>query len=252
MSRMLLGASAAALIFAYAHAAFADEAGAVTGGVAGAVGGAAVGGPVGAVVGGVGGAAVGNSMTNHRRYYHGYAYYPYHHHHHHYSLLRRALTGGWVRPRRRKALLERGYRRIGSPASPASLNEKQRTSDVVTSAAARAVGERRRHASPVFAGDCAPAQPSPSFAQARRTTLACRPGKTRRTEACIDLGDRSRRLCHVAGATSAKCQRLMDGQVAATAVRHVVIATPRSAIIQRRGPGAWDRMPARARAMEEQ
>src|SRR5271166_1055686 len=84
MSRMLLGASAAGLIFAFAHAAFADEAGAVTGGVAGAVGGAAVGGPVGAVVGGVGGAAVGNSMTNHRRYYHGYAYYPYHHHHHHY------------------------------------------------------------------------------------------------------------------------------------------------------------------------
>ncbi len=38
-----------------------------------------------------------------------------------------------------------------------------------------------------------------------------------------------RRLCHVAGATSAKCQRLMDGQAAATAVRHVVIATPRSA-----------------------
>src|SRR5208337_123675 len=36
-------------------------------------------------------------------------------------------------------------------------------------------------------------------------------------------------LCHVAGATSAKCQRLMDGQAAATAVRHVVIATPRSA-----------------------
>src|SRR5271166_1687442 len=84
MYRMLLGASAAALIFAFAHAAFADEAGAVTGGVAGAVGGAAVGGPVGAVVGGVGGAAVGDTMTNHRRYYHGYAYYPYHHHHHHY------------------------------------------------------------------------------------------------------------------------------------------------------------------------
>src|SRR5271166_5030088 len=39
----------------------------------------------------------------------------------------------------------------------------------------------------------------------------------------------SGRLCHVAGATSAKCQRLMDGQAAATAVRHVVIATPRSA-----------------------
>jgi glycosyltransferase involved in cell wall biosynthesis len=36
-------------------------------------------------------------------------------------------------------------------------------------------------------------------------------------------------LCHVADATSAKRQRLMDGQAAATAVRHVVIATPRSA-----------------------
>src|SRR4029077_16871148 len=66
MSRMLLGASAAALIFGYAHVAFADDAGAVTGGVAGAIGGAAGGGPVGAVVGGVGGAAVGNSMTHHR------------------------------------------------------------------------------------------------------------------------------------------------------------------------------------------
>src|SRR4029077_10530716 len=39
MSRMLLGASAAALIFGYAHVAFADEAGAVPGGVAGAIGG---------------------------------------------------------------------------------------------------------------------------------------------------------------------------------------------------------------------
>ncbi len=35
--------------------------------------------------------------------------------------------------------------------------------------------------------------------------------------------------CQVAGMTSAKCQRLMDGQAAATAFRHVVIATPRSA-----------------------
>jgi hypothetical protein len=37
MSRMLLGAPAAALIFGYAHVAFADEAGAVTGGAAGAL-----------------------------------------------------------------------------------------------------------------------------------------------------------------------------------------------------------------------
>src|SRR5580704_4913827 len=125
MSRMLLGASAAALIFGYAHVAFADEAGAVTGGVAGAIGGAAVGGPVGAVVGGVGGAAVGNSMTHHRHY--GYAYYPYHHHHHHYYYEERS----WGRPR--NPLPERAY------ASLASLNEKQRTSDV-TSAPARAVG----------------------------------------------------------------------------------------------------------------
>src|SRR5271157_6637667 len=44
-----------------------------------------------------------------------------------------------------------------------------------------------------------------------------------------ELEDRRKGLCHVAGATSAKCQRLMDGQAAATAVRHVVIATPRSA-----------------------
>src|SRR5271166_5812314 len=56
------------------------------------------------------------------------------------SLLGRALNGGWVSPRRRKALLERGCRRIGLPDSPASLNENQRMSDVVTSAAARAVG----------------------------------------------------------------------------------------------------------------
>ena len=32
------------------------------------------------------------------------------------------------------------------------------------------------------------------------------------------------RLCHIASATSAKCQRLMEGQAAATAVRHVLIA----------------------------
>ena len=62
----------AALIFAYADPAFADETGAVTAGVAGAVGGLAVGGPVGAIVGGVGGVAIGNSITDHR--YYGYAY----------------------------------------------------------------------------------------------------------------------------------------------------------------------------------
>jgi hypothetical protein len=32
------------------------------------------------------GAAIGNSMTNHRHYYHRYGYYghPYYHHHHYY------------------------------------------------------------------------------------------------------------------------------------------------------------------------
>src|ERR1700722_5386409 len=81
MSRWMLGAAAAALIWASSSAAVANESGAVTGGVAGAVGGAVVGGPVGAVVGGVGGAAIGNSMSNHHYYHHHYAYY--HHHYYH-------------------------------------------------------------------------------------------------------------------------------------------------------------------------
>jgi hypothetical protein len=84
MSRWMLGAAAATLIFAASPAAFADESGAVTGGVTGAVGGALVGGPVGAVVGGVGGAAIGNSMTNHRHYYHRPYAYSHHHYYHPY------------------------------------------------------------------------------------------------------------------------------------------------------------------------
>ena len=35
-------------------------------------------------------------------------------------------------------------------------------------------------------------------------------------------------LCHIASATSTKCHRLMEGQAAATAVRHVLIAGARS------------------------
>ena len=80
MSRMFVGLSAAAFIFASSQFVAADENGLVTGAVGGAVAGAVVGGPVGAVVGGVGGAAIGNSVTNHRRYHRGYAYRPYHHH----------------------------------------------------------------------------------------------------------------------------------------------------------------------------
>ena len=80
MSRIIVGLSAAAFIFASSQFVFADENGLVTGAVGGAVAGAVVGGPVGAVVGGVGGAAIGNSVTNHRHYHRGYAYHPYHHH----------------------------------------------------------------------------------------------------------------------------------------------------------------------------
>ena len=82
MFRTILALSTAGLVYSASQAAFADEAGAVTGGIGGAAIGAVVGGPVGAVVGGVGGAALGNSMTHHRYYYHhGYAYYhPYHRH----------------------------------------------------------------------------------------------------------------------------------------------------------------------------
>src|SRR5208283_5872103 len=68
MSRIIVGLSAAAFIFASSQMAFADENGLVTGAVGGAVAGAVVGGPVGPVVGGVGGAAIGNSVTNHRSY----------------------------------------------------------------------------------------------------------------------------------------------------------------------------------------
>jgi hypothetical protein len=80
--RTLLAISSVAMLCALTQTAFADEAGAVTGGIGGAAAGAAVGGPVGAVVGGVAGSALGNSMTPHRHYYH--HYYVYHPHHHHY------------------------------------------------------------------------------------------------------------------------------------------------------------------------
>src|SRR5271157_2266471 len=47
-----------------------------------------------------------------------------------------------------------------------------------------------------------------------------------RVAAALDTAHQKmrRRLCHVAGATSAKCQRLSGCQAAATAVSHVVIA----------------------------
>ena len=38
----------------------------------------------------------------------------------------------------------------------------------------------------------------------------------------------ARGLCHIASATGTKCRRLMKGQAAATAVRHVLIAAARS------------------------
>jgi ribosomal protein S27E len=84
MSRLLLSATAAAVICISCGPALATESGAIGGGIAGAVGGAAVGGPVGAIVGGVGGAAIGNSMTNHRYYHHHYAYYHHRHYHPYY------------------------------------------------------------------------------------------------------------------------------------------------------------------------
>jgi outer membrane lipoprotein SlyB len=83
MFRSILALTVLGLTFSASQAAFADEAGTVTGGIGGAAVGAVVGGPVGAVVGGVGGAAIGNSMTGHHHYYH--HNYVYYHHHHHYE-----------------------------------------------------------------------------------------------------------------------------------------------------------------------